>query len=353
MDVLLTIAYCLIVLSVLVFIHEGGHYLSARMFGIRVSEFMLGLPGPRISFKLGETRFGITCILLGGYARVCGMEAGNLKPYLPEVLKEIHEKGSAKVSEISSSLKISKKQTEEALDELVEWGCVCRPTSADLREDDIRYYAADIKGFKKGEARHVHNKDEYFRSEYYLQYRSLPFWKRTIILLSGIAVNLLFAMIVFVILYTFVGFDVQNQGSGDISHITMTPIEAIIYGLNYVWAVICAVVGLLNPSTMAETVSNSTSLIGIAVISKSAAEAGFCAFLEFMAMISVSLGIMNLLPIPPLDGGRFIIEIIQRITRRNISEKAITTISLIGVLLFVLLFIVILNQDIQRFILGV
>lgn len=103
---------------------------------------------------------------------------------------------------------------------------------------------------------------------------------------------------------------------------------------------------------MAETVSNSTSLIGIAVISKSAAEAGICAFLEFTAMISVSLGIMNLLPIPPLDGGRFIIEIYQRITRKNAPEKAINMISLIGVAFFLLLFVVIMNQDIQRFILG-
>ena len=103
---------------------------------------------------------------------------------------------------------------------------------------------------------------------------------------------------------------------------------------------------------MADTVSNSTSLIGIAVISKNAAEAGICAFLEFMAMISVSLGIMNLLPIPPLDGGRFIVEIFQRITRKNVSEKALSMISLAGIAFFILLFVVIMNQDIQRFIIG-
>ena len=69
--------------------------------------------------------------------------------------------------------------------------------------------------------------------------------------------------------------------------------------------------GLFNPQTFTETVSNSSSVIGIAVMSKTVVDAGLCAFLEFLAMISVSLGIMNLLPIPPLDGGRFIIEIFQ------------------------------------------
>lgn len=352
MDVLITILCCLIVLSVLVFIHEGGHFLTARMFGVRVSEFMLGLPGPRISFKLGDTRFGLTCVPLGGYARVCGMEPGNLKPYLPEILEYIHSKGTAKISEVAGALSISNDDAEEALDELVEWGCVSRPTRQDLKVDDIKYYAADIEGYKKGEARKIDDKDKYFKEEYFKQYRSLPFWKRSIILLSGIAINLLFAMIIFVILYTFVGFNVKNTSTGEIFHTNMNPLEAIQYGFMYIWAVIQAVIKLINPVTAGETIQNSTSLIGIAVISKSAAEAGICAFLEFMAMISVSLGIMNLLPIPPLDGGRFLVEIYQRIFRRNVSEKVLSIISLIGISLFILLFIVMLNQDIQRFILG-
>lgn len=119
MDVLLTVLYCLIVLSVLVFIHEGGHFLAAKMFGVRVTEFMLGLPGPRISFKRGETRFGITCILLGGYARVCGMETGNLKPYLPEALEYVHTHGKSKISQLADYLHVDFEVAEAALDQLV------------------------------------------------------------------------------------------------------------------------------------------------------------------------------------------------------------------------------------------
>lgn len=46
-----------LLLGFLVFIHEGGHYLAARACGVRVSEFMIGLPGPSIGFTRGETRF--------------------------------------------------------------------------------------------------------------------------------------------------------------------------------------------------------------------------------------------------------------------------------------------------------
>ena len=51
-----------IVLGFLVFIHEGGHFLAARLFGVRVTEFMIGFPGPSIGFTKGDTRFGVMCI---------------------------------------------------------------------------------------------------------------------------------------------------------------------------------------------------------------------------------------------------------------------------------------------------
>ena len=58
----------LLVLSLLVFIHEGGHYGAARAFGMRVTEFFLGMPSPwRLSHKLERygTEVGVTPILLG------------------------------------------------------------------------------------------------------------------------------------------------------------------------------------------------------------------------------------------------------------------------------------------------
>ena len=57
MNVILMILYCTIVLGILVVIHEGGHYLASRAFGVRVTEFMLGMPGPNIGFKKWGTKF--------------------------------------------------------------------------------------------------------------------------------------------------------------------------------------------------------------------------------------------------------------------------------------------------------
>ena len=82
MDIVLMIVYATLILGFLVFIHEGGHYLAARAFGVRVTEFMLGLPGPNIGFTKWGTKFGVTPFLLGGYAKLCGMEPGEMSPHL-------------------------------------------------------------------------------------------------------------------------------------------------------------------------------------------------------------------------------------------------------------------------------
>ena len=60
----------------------------------------------------------------------------------------------------------------------------------------------------------------------------------------------------------------------------------------------------------------------------------------------------NLLPIPPLDGGRFVVEIFQKGTRKTVSQKAMNYMSLAGMALFLGFFVIMLNQDIQRFVFG-
>ena len=76
MDIVLMILYATIVLGFLVFIHEGGHYLAARAFGVRVTEFMLGLPGPSVGFTRAGTRFGVTAVQMGGRWKGGGREEG-------------------------------------------------------------------------------------------------------------------------------------------------------------------------------------------------------------------------------------------------------------------------------------
>ena len=366
MDVFLTILSAVVVLAFLVFIHEGGHFVAARAFGVRVTEFMIGLPGPSAGIKHGETTFGVTAIPLGGYARVCGMEPGEMSPYLQAAMTSVYARGTALMEDVARDCRITDDQAYEALEELVEWGTLTGPKKTDVynvyrtpafkptrrMRDRALAEGRTVSAHAEGEPRPLGDPAAAFQAEYRQQYRSLPFWKRAVILVAGPGVNLLFAIVAFVLIYSVIGFDYQDAVTGEVTHIAVSPIRAIQAGFMYIGMVVQAVAGLFNPQTAAETVSQSTSVVGIAVMSKNAFDAGFTDALFFTAMLSVSLGIMNLIPIPPLDGGKFVIEVYQRIRRKAVSVRAVNYISWAGVALFTVFFIVMMNQDIQRFIFG-
>lgn len=348
MDVVWMVVYLVLILSILVFIHEGGHFLVARAFKVRVTEFMLGFPGPNVHFTWHGTKFGVTAVPLGGYARVCGMEPGEESPHLKRMMALSYQRGSVTPGQAASLLGITEQQARDTLDELFEWGTLEAPRHGD---EQRVYRTPERDGYALGQPRPLDDVESFYQSEYQQQYRSLPFWKRACILLAGPGMNLLFAVVAFVVIYSVLGVDYTNA-AGTTMHLTVDPPRAIVAGFHYIGMVFAAIVGLFNPSTAAETVSNSTSVLGVAVMSKSAADAGLANFLFFMSAISVSLGLMNLLPIPPLDGGRFVVEIYQLIRRRNISMRALSRLSVAGMAFFMGFFLIMLNQDIQRFIFG-
>ena len=90
------------------------------------------------------------------------------------------------------------------------------------------------------------------------------------------------------------------------------------------------------------------SFITIAQVSGHALETGFFVFLSIIALISVNLAVINLLPLPVLDGGYLLILIIEAITRRKLGGKAMEITILIGWILIALLFIFTMWNDIAR-----
>lgn len=353
-DVVLMIFYVTIVLGGLVFIHEGGHYLAARAFGVRVTEFMLGLPGPSIGFTVGRTRFGVTAIPLGGYARVCGMEPGAENPHLERALAFAYDRGTVDADDLAEELGISVDEAIDALYVLVEWGSLTAPKKTDefntFRTPALRDRRRHIDE-AEGTPRWYASPRRLYESERAQTYRALPFWKRSVILLAGIFVNLLFAVAVFMVAFSVVGVDMVDA-QGAVFHVVVPPADALAAGINYIGMVGQAILGLFNPQTAAATVEGSTSIVGMAVLSKTYADAGPLMFAMFMAMLSVSLGLMNLLPIPPLDGGRFVVEIFQKLARRPVGPRVMNAMSVAGLVLFAAFFVFMLNQDIQRFVFG-
>ena len=66
----------------------------------------------------------------------------------------------------------------------------------------------------------------------------------------------------------------------------------------------------------------------------------------------MSRGFMNLLPVPPLDGGKILIETVQLVLRRPISKRAQTAVSYVGLAFFIFIFVYALRNDIFHFVIG-
>src|SRR5262245_3724985 len=73
MDYMIMIAQLLLSLSFLVAVHEFGHLIAAKYFGMRVEQFSIGFPPKIWSFKKGETEYAVSAIPLGGYVKISGM----------------------------------------------------------------------------------------------------------------------------------------------------------------------------------------------------------------------------------------------------------------------------------------
>jgi regulator of sigma E protease len=73
MGVITTIFYFLVTIGILVFVHELGHFLAAKLCGMRVERFSIGFPPRLFSKKYGETEYTIALIPLGGYVKISGM----------------------------------------------------------------------------------------------------------------------------------------------------------------------------------------------------------------------------------------------------------------------------------------
>ena len=140
--------------------------------------------------------------------------------------------------------------------------------------------------------------------------------------------------------------------SARIETVRLPVTQAISFVGEYCSQTLQLVARLFNPSSAARAVGETSSVVGISVMAGQAARSGPASLVFLAAVVSLSLAIMNMLPIPPLDGGKILIEVVQVVLRRPLSMRAQNAISMVGVALFLLLFVVVVRQDIVRLFVG-
>lgn len=103
--------------------------------------------------------------------------------------------------------------------------------------------------------------------------------------------------------------------------VQLGPLESLQVSWAYVKMVAQTIAQLLVPAHTMQVLDQSSGIIGIAALSGKAASAGIWDVISLMAALSLSLAFMNLLPFPPLDGGKLLIEILQALFRRKLSRR--------------------------------
>ena len=115
------------------------------------------------------------------------------------------------------------------------------------------------------------------------------------------------------------------------------------------WKTTRSTLGILKGMVTGEvSPKNLSSVIGIAQVANASAQMGVAWFFSFLAVISLSLGILNLLPIPILDGGHVLYYLIELVKGSPVSERAAMAGQYVGLALLVTLMSVAFYNDIAR-----
>ncbi len=373
-----TIVLFLVILSILVFVHEAGHFITARRNGMRVDEFGFGFP-PRVggfvkNEKTGKwdfvwgnpdkefanTIYSVNWIPLGGFVRIKG------------------EDGSGATDPDSFASKSTWKRLKVlaagvVMNFVLAWvlftiiAMVGFPREVDTSKGipagssvQILNVADDtpaksmglqlgdtVRGFSEGGNM--------------IPAKSVDTVRNYILAHKGTSITLLISRGKEQLTLTGtprVEYS-PDQGSLGISlaqvEVVKTPFwKAPWEGLKQVgiliWLILSSLWGLLIALLTGAGVAGDVSgPVGIAYMTKQVSDLGFLYLLQFMAILSVNLGVLNILPIPALDGGRILFVLIEMIKGSPVSQKAEQWIHSTGFIALLLLMLVVTVYDFSRF----
>ena len=126
------------------------------------------------------------------------------------------------------------------------------------------------------------------------------------------------------------------------------PLEAFGLAFEATWEVTKAIFASLGRLVTGEGREEVASVVGITQVSSESLEEGFSYYLQVLALVSLSLALLNLLPFLPLDGGHIAFSIAERVRGRAIPREAYERASIVGIALVLFLFFIGLTNDINR-----
>lgn len=437
MDFISTIFYTAIMIGVLVFIHEFGHFIAAKLTGMRVDRFSIGFPPRAFGKKIGDTDYCVSWIPVGGYVKIAGMidesmdteflnsqpqswefrskpiwarmlvisagvimnlllafaifwgihvtrgtyiaettEIGYVFPESPfaqaglqegDRIQSVNGKKVTRWSDVQNEIYIEGLGDEIVLDiernglrerVTIPAGMISAPSdtspgmivahTATVIENTDQQMPAYKMGLRPGDTLLTVNDTAINQMKAISIIRGnagkiiTATWKRSNDTLSGNAT---------VTDEGRIGIVIGSVYTGPSTYVRYTIFEAFGAALADIGQSIHLVYLTFNKifTGKASVKESLGGPIAIAQLTTQTAEIGLTAFLWFMAQLSISLALLNILPIPALDGGHLVILIYEKLFKREIPQRVKIALQQVGFILLLAFMAFIIYNDLSRF----
>lgn len=354
------------VLFILILVHEWGHFIVAKKTGMRVDEFGIGFPPKLFGVKRGETEYTLNALPIGGFVRIYGENAADAASDR-EAGQEVSGSFSSKSKWAQAAVLIA----GVTMNVLLAW---------------ILFVTILMIGMPTAVSESEASPDAALRIQAVLPDSPAA----GVELPLGATITAVEAGAVTVSSPTpseFQAVVTEATGAVAISYqihdtentVSLTPAtdwhdgeestvgiglalvettsrgffaaiqEATIMTYESLINITVGLATLLGQSVTGDAdFSTIAGPVGIVGMVGDAAEFGFTSLLLFMAVISLNLAVINMLPFPALDGGRLVMVAVEAVTRRTIDPEWVMRLNLIGFVLLILLMVAVTYNDILR-----
>lgn len=355
---MLTVVIFLVILSLLVFVHELGHFITAKKMGVKVEEFGFGFPPRIFGLKRRGTVYSINWIPLGGFVKIKGEQGEGAGEQDSFISKKIWQRSliissgvlmnyllaavilsigltiglPTALDGLSSTTKV-KDRNIQIVSVYKDWPA----SQAGIKAGDV-VVSIDQKKFNTIAELQDYNKTRTGTTIQVSLKRGQDKIEKSIVLKQSEGG----------------GGGVMGVGLALTGIVSYPWWQAIPLGFKGVvaitWQILVALFGILKNLIIAQPVAlEIAGPIGIAVITKEAAQLGLVYLFQFVALLSINLAIINFLPLPALDGGRFLFLVLEKIRGKAVNRKAEAIIHNIGFFFLIALVILVSVRDLSQF----
>jgi regulator of sigma E protease len=350
---MVSILSAIVVLGVLIFVHEVGHFIFAKIFGVGVEKFSLGFGPKLVGWKMRETEYQISAFPLGGYVKMVG-EGDDAELSEEDKSRSFTEKPPLRRIAIVVAGPIFNLLFAMLVYIVIFMVGVPVPTAkigevlkdkpaarAGIKPNDVitAINGKPVKQWEDFASIILEGKGEPVdlqvrRGTEILSFHVVPE--------SHSSKNLFGESITSPVIGVAASSETFTERFG--------PLEALVKGGTQTWFYIrFTILSLVKIVERAVSFDNIGGPIMIAVISGQQAAAGAVSFFAFMALLSINLGVLNLLPIPILDGGHLFFYAYELIFRKPVRVKTKEIAQQIGLILLMSLMFFATYNDISRY----